>query len=379
MRNYILVILGLFLAKAEAQTSALAVADSLYVSGDYINAINTYATLGTPSANLQIARAYNAIGNRDKSIVQYEHLVEEDPKQQIARFELGKQYMRTKVPEKALNLFLKLTQENDGNPEYQYQLGRCLMEMERPKMAINSFKRAFTLDSTHLRSIFQLGKYHVIRKEKDLALQYVNVGLDFYGNDISLINWKALALYNDDQYELAIPWLEKLIELGEKKEYIYTKLAYSYYQNWEMEKAKETYRVLLEMDEDNNEAYYNLAQVFLKERKLDSAEYYVQKSIDVQKVNFEMEYVTLGRVAGQQKNLKKALEYYWLAYNENTSNYANYFQICFIADQYYKESDKKLKYYENFIEKFGIGKSGFSEHALRRISEIKAEMHFSKE
>ena len=60
-------------------------------------------------------------------------------------------------------------------------------------------------------------------------------------------------------------------------------------------------------------------------------------------------------------------------------NYATYFQICFLADQYYKDPESKLKYYEAFIAKFGTDKSNFSNHAQRRISELKAEMHFSKD
>ena len=237
---------------------------------------------------------------------------------QIARFELGKLYFRTNAVGKALNLFGQLVKDNPDNPEYQYHMGRCFLELERSKLAIDAFKKAFALDSTHLRSIYQIGKYHVIRKEKQQALRYVDVGLGFYEDDISLINWKALALYNNSEFEAAIPWLEKLIDLGERKEYIYTKLAYSYYQNWEMEKAKDTYKTLLELDDANHEAYFNLGQVHLKERQLDSAEFYMKKSIEVQQVNFEKEYVALGRLAGQQKNLKKAMRYFRLAYEEDS-------------------------------------------------------------
>ena len=47
MKHYILVLLGLLFIKAEAQSSALIVPDSLFVSGDYTKAINAYAEVGT--------------------------------------------------------------------------------------------------------------------------------------------------------------------------------------------------------------------------------------------------------------------------------------------------------------------------------------------
>lgn len=49
--------------KAGAQPSALAMADSLYSIGNYTNAINYYAKVGTTHANLQIARTYHTIRN----------------------------------------------------------------------------------------------------------------------------------------------------------------------------------------------------------------------------------------------------------------------------------------------------------------------------
>ena len=80
------------LFKAEAQSSASVIADSLYLTGNYTTAINEYTKVGDAKASLQIARAYNAIGNYDKSIAQYEAVLSSSPDLQIARFELGKLY-----------------------------------------------------------------------------------------------------------------------------------------------------------------------------------------------------------------------------------------------------------------------------------------------
>ncbi len=367
------------MAKAEAQSSALTVADSLYVTGDYIHAINEYAKLGTPKANLQIARAYNAIGNFDKAVVQYDNVISKDASWQIARFELGKLYFKTNKFVKAADLFYDLISEGTRNAQYYYYMGRSLYELKSFDEGTQFYKSAFKIDSTHLHSISQLGKHYVVRKEKDSVLKYVDAGLNFYENDVSLINWKALALFNDLEFEKSIPWFEKLVELGEQKEYIYTKLAHCYFKNWDFDKAKETYRILLDIDDTNEEAYFNLGQVFLKNRELDSAQYFIKKSIEVQEVSFEKEYAALGQIAREGKDLKAALEYYKMAHKEDPTNIINYYQLCVMADQYYMDPKIRLKYYEDLIKLFGTKQQYFSEFAAKRISELKEEIHFAKD
>ena len=84
------------LFSGKSQSTDIRAADSLYALGNYSAAINKYAKDGSKNAQQQIARAYHAIGNYEKAITQYEHLVRRDSLLQIARFELGKLYLKTK-------------------------------------------------------------------------------------------------------------------------------------------------------------------------------------------------------------------------------------------------------------------------------------------
>lgn len=232
MRKLVLVVISLISFKAEAQSSALAIADSLYATGNYTNAINYYAKEGSQKDNIQIARAYNAVGNYDKAIIQYENVVIKDAGIQIARFELGKLYLKTKQFEKARELFADLVAKDQSNPKYFYYRGEAFKNLNQFASSIIAYKKAIRIDSTHLRSLFQLGKYFVIKQERNEALLYIDKGLEFYESDISLINLKALALYNNNEYEKSIPFFERLIALGEEKKHIYTKLANAYFKEW---------------------------------------------------------------------------------------------------------------------------------------------------
>ena len=154
----------LSVAKVGAQSSTLAVSDSLYAVGNYTLAINEYAKESSYIAQLQIARAYNAIGNYDKALVQYENIVQKNKSQELAKYELGRLYLKLKKYDLAKSVFSQLTENNNPNPEYFYYLGESLKELNLMPEGLVAYKQSVKLDSTHLRSIFQLGKYYVMKR-----------------------------------------------------------------------------------------------------------------------------------------------------------------------------------------------------------------------
>ena len=330
------------------------------------------------NSNLQIARSYNAIGNYDKAILQYENLVRAHPNLEVPRFELGKLFLKTDKFQEAGFQFNDLIKEGSPNPEYYYYLGMSFIEQGNFEEGIQYLKSAYSLDNEHLRSIFQLGKYYVSQQEKDSVLLYVDKGLNFYPHDVSLINLKALALFNNNEYSKAMGLFEKLIELGENKPYIFEKLGECYTAAWEFDKAKRAYEILLNFEESASSAYKGLGYVYWKERKLDSAAVFFNKAIEAKKPNLATEYRALATLAREQNDLEEAKEYYTLAFAEDKSDYRLYYQICTMVDQLEVDPQIKLSQYESFIELFGDKKIYFSDVVMKRIIELKEVIHFEK-
>lgn len=364
--------------KAEAQSSALAVADSLYAIGNYTQAINHYARSKDPIASLQVARSYNALGRYDKSIAQYKDVIAKNPDAHIAGFELGKLYLKTKSYEEGRILFLKLIASNDSNPEYHYYLGEIFTELDQPASSLNSYKKAIEKDSQHLKSLFRLGKYFVVKREKETALRYLDQGLRVYPDDVSLINLKALAYFNNDEHQKALPLFERLVALGETQEYILSKLAFCYFKSWEFEKARSTYSQVLRINDLNADAYYNLGLIHLKEQRADSAHMYIQKSIEVQTPVLAREYEALARIERVRENPRKALEYYQMAHQEAPEVSMLFHNVCTLADQVYDNPEKVLPFYEEYIERYGNEQGYAIEMVKKRVSQLKQEIHFSK-
>ncbi|WP_423997472.1 tetratricopeptide repeat protein [Maribacter sp. IgM3_T14_3] len=378
MKHLFILIILLF-SRAEAQTSAFSIADSLYTIGNYSKAINEYSKVGGLSSALQIARSYNAIGNYEKAIKQYQYVVDEDVVNQLAQLELGKLLLKMNRFEEAKSVFTNLTDVNTDNPEFQFYLGEANRNLNLSEESLEQYKKAISLDSTNLRSLFQLAKYYTIKRERDNALKYIIMGLNFYENDVSLINLHALVLFNDSQFEKAIPLFEKVIELGKDKDYVYEKLGISYNKNWEFNKAKEAYAVLLKRDDTNSQTYFDLASVYQKESKLDSAKIFINKAMAVQKPIFVNGYSQLAYIAREQKDFKTAFKFFERAHLEDNSDARVYYNLATTYDQFSTDLQKKLNYYENFLKHYPNEHPFYYETARKRISELKEEIHFTKE
>jgi tetratricopeptide (TPR) repeat protein len=381
MRLPLLICLLLSLG-AKAQNAAAQRADSLYQLGNYRAAINAYAELGTARASLQIARAYKTSGLNAKAVEQYKDLVQKHPEQKIARFELGKLYFQLGRFPAAAAVFQHLIQEEQGtqtNPEYAYYLGRVYQQQDNYQPAIKTYARALQADSSHLRSLYQISRIYLGLKENDSVLKYTAEGLKYAPDDRGLISLRAQAFFNEPRYEDAIPLFEELLEQGVEKEFVLKKLAYSYFSTRNLVAADTTYRKLLDFPNSKANALYSLGHIFWAQEQRDSAKIYIQRSIEEQDVFLGDEYQALGRLAREQKKAKEALDYYTKAYEEDRSNYLNYYQVCIIAEEYYADPKTKMRYYQNLLDWFPKLPPYFKQFAEDRIRKIKEEMHFAAE
>lgn len=375
-RSFLLLGLLLFSLKAVAQATALSVGDSLYALGHFSKAINAYAKVGNDRASLQIARAYNSMGSFDKAMLQYSTLLEGTPTMDIARFELGKLCLKTKNYGPAGELFNSLAAKGQGNPEFHYYLGRTLEQIGNRGGANGEFRKAIALDSTHIRSLYSLAKYFTAAGEKDSVLKYVDLGLRVYGEDVSLLHLKAMVYFKNGEFRRAAPLFEHLLALGEDRPFIYKNLAYCNFRNLEPEKAIDNYRLLMGSPDYLAAAYTGLGEVYLKENQLDSAQYYIRKSMEERRVAFDQEYADLGRIARLRGNTKGALDHYTKAWEENPKNHFFYLQVCQLADEHYKDPKIVIRYYEKLLELYPDIPAFMGEQAKKRISGLREEIHY---
>ncbi|MCL5247186.1 hypothetical protein M4I21_15290 [Cellulophaga sp. 20_2_10] len=376
--NYTTVLIVLFMfLKAGAQTSAFNVADSLYNTGSYTAAINEYAKINNTSANLQIAKAYNAIGNYDKAIAQYSTVVTRDTSLVVARFNLGKLYLKTNKYKQATMLFGNLVQISKTNPEFSYNLARAYSGIKQDATSVLWYKKALEIDSTHLRSLQRLSVYYVAEHENDSVVKYADKGLRIFENDPVLIKVKALALFNKDNFKESALWYEKLLNLGKIEKQTYNRLGYAYDKLEKYKKSIENYKFLLSYDDEDVKILRTISEVYRKDKELDSATVYIHKAIAAHTYSLDEEYQVAARIAVDKQDYKTAIKYYNMAFDEDPTNPSYLYQASIYADKFYKDPKVKLNYYTQLKQKSaskGVKNQYFVKFAEKRISELKSEI-----
>ncbi|WP_338732700.1 tetratricopeptide repeat protein [Mangrovimonas cancribranchiae] len=371
----ILLLCLLICFKAEAQTSALSVADSLYAHGKYSQAITIYKsdTLN-PATNLKIARSYEAIGNYDKALKHYQKgLTNNDL---LSRFNYVKLLSKTKQYTLAKSQLETLIALDSVNPNYHYQLG-VILEATNDSTAINKYQTAYNLDSTHQKAIYKIAREFVKTRQFDKANEFIDKGLMGYANNVSLISLKAQNLYYKEYYEQAQQWFHKLIDLGEQSEFIYEKLSLCYAKNFHYKEAITYRQKTLKYNPQNANAMFVIGSYYEQLQDYENAKKYIEQALLIKDQPLDFEYQKLAMVYNRLKKYDKAIEAYKKAIKEAPDRVDIHFFMLLSKERYYADMDAKIKLYEDFIKRFPNEKN-FVAIANRRLQELKEEKFMSK-
>jgi len=371
MKKLAIIVLFLLVSKAEAQSSALALADSLYLNGNYTKAIEAYQkSEDLTGVYDRIAKAYIAIGNYDAALDNYQYSIDVNPEDALISYQFAKLLAKTKKYQRSSEEFYKLIDIDYRNPNYHYELG-LVLEHLKDSTAQNRFFSAFQLDSTHQKTIFRIARFHVKKRHYKTANKYIDIGLSSYANNKDLISLKAQNYYWKEDYDNATIWFEKLIELNESTQFIHEKLSFCYVRIYEYEKAIEQGLIALEFDSKNATNLYILGQLYQKMEDFEKAEVYILSALKIWDIPLNAEYSKLGTVYNRQKKYKEAIDAYKLAIQEKPNDEFTQLYLILSKNKYYKDIDTRIKLFEGFLTKFP--KSDFKFTVEYHIKELKEE------
>lgn len=395
MRKYlILIFLNGIIFKAEAQSSALTVADSLYAVGNYTKAIQQYQLVPDQNAKitLQIARAYKGIGNKKAALEAYKNSLEQNSEQPVAATEYGRLLITRREFVIADSIFEALTKKHPDNPEYFYQRGRALKQLEKKKDTARekkvrlksevAFSKAIQLDSTHIKALYQLGLHHLTHRDYPIVEKICLKAFESDPDNAEMVNIHAQNFYLRGYYFEAIIWFEKLIDLGQSTPYIHNSLGASYRKKNMRQKAIDQYEILLNLDDEDYGIHHILAELYGRVNDIEKAEYHAKQALYFKDLPLDDIYYTLGIAYQFNKKFEKAIKQYYLVLKVDPKNIELNHRIAVCADNYYEDKKEVVKLYEDFIEKFKERKEYRAKYyisiAEKRLTMLKEEL-FLKE
>jgi tetratricopeptide (TPR) repeat protein len=357
--------------KTEAQSSVLTIADSLYLNGNYSQAITAYKSYENQDEVFdKMAKSYLAIGNYDAALHNYKLNIEVHPEDALSKYEYAKLLSKTKQFEASIEVFNDLMNIDYRNPNYHYEMGLAL-EKINDSSAINRFRTAYDLDGTHQKAIFKIAKHFLIKRKHETSHRYIDKGLETYENNVELISLKAQNYYYQEYYNQAKIWFQKLIDLGESSEFIHEKLSSIHAELSEYEQAISQRQLVLNYNPYDSNALFLIGTYYERLNDFANAENYIIQALKLKDVPLDYEYQKLGVVFNRQERYQEAIEAFKKSLKENPENVSSAFFIVSTKDRYYADIDSKIKVYQDFIENYS--NSPFLSFAKRRLSELKEE------
>ena len=352
-------------------------ADKLYANGNYTKAIEAYKSVqNLDEVYDEIAKAYIAIGNYGQGLANYKKAIASNPEDALLKYNYAKLLTKTKNYEDANQLFNTLIVLDSLNPNYHYELG-VVLEKQKDTTAIYEFVKTFDLDLTHQKAIFKIAKHHIIKRKFEQAHRYVDKGLERYPKNIELISLKAQAYYFQDYYTHSVVWFKKLLDLGEKSEFIHEKLSLSYAQNSDYQDAIYHRKQALKFNPNDANAFFVIGTYYERLSNFEMAEDYIAKALKLQDVSLSSQYQKLGTILNRQKKYEAAIKAFQKSLKEDPSNIMSEFFLIRTKDEFYADLDTKIKMYEQFVEKHK--KSPFVAFAQKRLKELKQEIFLEQD
>ena len=380
--NKFFFLLFLFIAtKAEAQTSALAIADSLYAVGNYSEAIEELERSDSKSEAvlLKLAQAQKASGNMVAALDNYRTVMKLNPKRVLTAVAYGKLLSSTGNLQEADSILSQLTVNHSMNAEFHYQLG-LIREKRKDSTAMKHYNFAILLQKNHQQALAKVAKSALVRGKLVRAERLSKQGLETNPTNLTLLSILAQAYYFQKEYKLAIEEFEKLVGLGAGSEFIHSRLGTSYYHLQNYDKAIAHFNSALDYEDENHATHYSLGKLYALKGAYEDSERHLLFAILLKDVSVDEEFASLGLTYKLSEKPKEALTYFNKALEENPDNERAMYERAIVADSYFKDLQARLNYYQAYVERFEeLGSKNLLLLAKRRIKDIREEMHMTAE
>lgn len=377
MRILFFLISILFIYRAEAQSSVLKQADSLYIHGNYSRAISVYTSISDQAeVNDKIAKSYAALGNYDLALQYYKLSIEANPNAALSLYEYAKLLAKTKKFDASIKAFNRLMNHDYRNPNYHYEMGLVLEKM-KDSTAMNRFRSAYDLDQTHQKAIFKIAKHFLIKRRHELSHKYIDKGLESYPNNLKLMSLKAQNYFYEGDTKNARIWFQKLVDMGESSEFIHEKLSTLHAEYTDYKLAIEQRKLVLKYNPYNADALLLIGVYYERLHEFEEAETYIKKALQLKDVPLDYEYQRLGYNLNRQDKHNEAIEAFKKSIKENPGNIRSEFFLITTKDAFYEDIDAKIKLYEDFRTKHS--ESFYVRFANDRIKALKEEKFLKAE
>ena len=358
------------------------IADSLYVVGKYEEAISLMEKEDTSSVKILIdlAKYYKANSEYKKALKTYKKILDFDSSRVITVLNYGETLLSLNQLKEADSLYEKISLRFPENAQFYYSRGLANERMGNDSIALDLYKKTHKFDQYHQNALYKLSKESLRNEEYQQTLAYTAMGLSKNEKNVSLRSitgqtYSAMAVF----YK-AIPHYEKIIELGQGNEFVHSKLAYAYYKDGNFDKAIENYKKALLYETGNSSTHFLLGKMYALKKDYQNSEQHLLMAIKIKDQPMDAEYFSLALTYKNQEKYKKAFDWFQETLKENPDHIRALYERAVAADNYFKDIDTRINYYQAFWNKYNGKDANYLAKDMlyltkNRISDLKEKKH----
>ncbi len=372
----------LFFICSCVSTSAGQTLDSLYLAGEYKQAIPLlYEQLPADSADIgmlkKLGNAHYQLGETKTAIGYYLklHSLEED--QILAIQRLAALYELEENTPKALKYYLKLTKLKPENGTYFRKVAVQYAKAGESQGAYDNYLKAYALNKRDLLTIKSLTEILLARDQVYAADSILWQARSYDASNIAYRLLTARSKYKQKQHDSVIIVMEGMRGRLDFSNYYNKLLGYSYMKVDSIDKAI----VCLErslVDEGNPEmAHYYLSEAYAKKEDDKAFVFHLEKAMKAgMSDNMAKYHRNMAKFYDDKKNLKKAIPHYESAYRYSQEPRFLFF-LARAYDAYYADKSTAVRYYKKYIAS-SDNVEEYKNYARDRSRTLKEQIHFSK-
>ena len=211
--------------------------------------------------------------------------------------------------EKAVESFLKVLEEDKNNPNILNNIGLCYAKLAKDDLAIEYFLKALSFNPKSVQTYINLADVYYRNKNIIDAINLLENGVTLMPQEIALKHYLSRFYVEDSRYDLAMDQLFEILDIDEDNVDAYWDLGNIQFELGDYDSAAENYENVLEKVTDNAVLYYQTAITYEANDNTDKAISNHLKAISCNE-NFHPSYKKLGILFLARNDKESAIEYF---------------------------------------------------------------------
>lgn len=210
--------------------------------------------------------------------------------------------------EKAIDAFKLVLQKDNNNPNVLNNIGLCYSKLAKDDLGSEYFIKALSFNPKSVQTYINLADVYYRNKNIIEAINLLENGVTLMPQEIALKHYLSRFYVEDCRYDLAMDQLFEILDIDEDNLDAYWDLGNIQFELGDYDSAVENYENVLEKVTDNAVLYYQTAITYEANDNVDKAISNHLKALAVNE-NFHPSYKKLGILFMARGDKESALEY----------------------------------------------------------------------